>query len=71
MRFNALSDRTCTPGGLLPAYKEHAMTRKEIEAVLDQMQTNYINYQIKAVKNGKTPLTFVEWIKAENAKARA
>ncbi len=50
----------------------YEMTEKQIEKVvneeLDRMNRSYINYQTSFLKDGMTPLTFIEWVRVQNEK---
>lgn len=50
----------------------YEMTEKQIEKAvneeLDRMNRSYINYQISFLKDGMTPLTFIEWVRVQNEK---
>jgi hypothetical protein len=50
----------------------YEMTEKQIEKAvneeLDRMNRSYINYQTSFLKDGMTPLTFIEWVRVQNEK---
>lgn len=39
---------------------------RAINTELDRINQSYINYQTSFLKDGMTPLTFIEWIRVQN-----